>query len=303
MVKKTALMLVLIPMLAACDTTAKQQLVELASADSLRQDSLLNVKNQLLNDMLVSSQFINDINSEIAKARGLPKAKNAALATPAEAATIKQDREDVLQNIRTVVQRLDATSARMASLRREAMSLSRHDSTLMQQIAQYEQTITDFRTTLESQKQQFQAVIDSQTAQIASLHSTVDTLNNAKAALADTVGQLTEQDNTAYYIAGRREDLERNGVVVEEGRRQFWLVGNRRVEPARTLNAAAFTRIDITKDTSIALPDGEYTIFSRQDPEYMQPFTVKDGKISGGLNITNPRAFWAASRYLILMKH
>ena len=63
--KKLALLLVLIPMLAACDTTAKQELVELASADSLRQDSLLNVKNQILDDMLVSTRFINDINSSV----------------------------------------------------------------------------------------------------------------------------------------------------------------------------------------------------------------------------------------------
>ncbi len=301
--KKTSLLLLLIPVLFGCDTQAKQQLVQLAKADSLRQDSLLNVKSQLLNDMLVSTQFINDINSEIAKAHSLPKAKNAtALATPTEATEITDQREDVLNKIRMVITRLDATDARIVTLRREAAALSQHDSTLMQQIAEYEQTIADFRTTIENQKQQFQAIIDSQTVHIASLNSTVDTLNGVKVALTDTVGQLTTQRNTAYYIAGAREDLERAGVLVEEGHRQFWLVGNRRVEPSRTLNSAAFTRIDLTRDTSITLPDGEYTIFSRQDPEYTQPFTVKDGKIAGGLYITNPRAFWTPSKFLILMK-
>jgi hypothetical protein len=301
-VKKTFLLVLLIPMLAACDTQAKQQLFELARADSLRQDSLMDVKNELLNGMLVSTQFINDINAEIAKARSLPRARNAALVTPAEAATIKQDREDVLREIRTVIQRLDATDARMVRLRREAAGLSRHDSTLMNQIGQYEQTIAEFRTTIENQKEQFQAVIDSQSVQIASLDSTVDTLSVAKGALADTVGQLTEQRNTAYYIAGPRSELERDGIVVEEGQRRFWLVGGRRLEPSRTLEPAAFTRIDLTKDTTIALPDGKYTIFSRQDPEYAQPFQVKDGKIVGGLTITNARAFWARSKFLILMK-
>ncbi len=301
--KKTSLLLLLVPMLFACDTAAKQQVVALAMTDSLQQDSLLNVKNQLLNDMLVSTQFINDINVEIAKSRSLPKAKYAAaLATPAEAARIANDREDALGRIRMVIQRLDAADARIGKLRREAASLSQHDSTLMQQIAQYEQTIEDFRTTIESQKQQFQAVIDSQNIHIASLNSTVDTLNGVKAALADTLGQLTEQRNTAYYIAGTRSDLEHDGVIVEEGHRQFWLVGNRRVEPSRTLEPAAFTRVDITSDTSITLPDGEYTIFSRQDPVFTQPFAVKDGKIAGGLHITNPREFWAPSKFLILMK-
>ena len=302
--KKFALLLLLVPVLFACDTKAKQQLVELAKADSLRQDSLLNVKNQLLNDMLVSTQFINDINAEIAKARSLPKAtRQTALATPAEAAKIKEDRQDVLSKIHMVVERLDATDARLGRLRREASSLAKHDSTLTRQIAQYEQTIADFRTTVDNQKKLFQAIVDSQNLQIASLKGQVDTLNTAKAALSDTVGQLTVQNNTAYYIAGTRDDLVKDGVLVEEGHRQFWLVGSRRVEPARSLDTTAFTRIDITKDTAIALPDGEYTIFSRQDPQFTQPFTVKDGKITGGLYITQPRAFWEPSRFLILLKH
>ena len=302
--KKTVLLLLMIPMLFACDSKAKQQLVVLANADSLRQDSLLNVKNQLLNDMLVSTQFINDINAEIAKARSLPKAKNAtALATPAEAAQIKEDRNDVLSKIRLVVSRLDATDARLAKIRREATSLAQHDTTLMQQITQYEQTIADFRQTVDNQKKEFQAIIDQQNVQIASLRGQVDTLNTTKAALVDTVGQLTEQKNTGYYIAGTRDELVRDGVLVEEGHKQFWLVGNRRVEPARTLDSTAFTRVDIVKDTAIALPDGEYSIFSRQDAQYTKPFTMKDGKIAGGMYIINPRAFWAPSKFLILMKH
>ncbi|MDE3215595.1 MAG: hypothetical protein KGO03_04305 [Gemmatimonadota bacterium] len=300
--QKTFLLLCLIPMLAACDTAPKQQYFVLARADSLRQDSLTDVRNQLLNDMLVSTQFINDINSELARAPGASRARNVALVTPAESATIRQDREEVLSRIRMVIRRLAATDANVARLRREAVALAGHDSTLMQQIAQYEQTIADFRTTLETQKQQYEAVVDSQRVQIASLDTAVDTLNAAKAALADTVGQLTEQRNTAYYIAGPRSELEHDGVIVEEGQRRFWLLGSRQVAPARSLEPAAFTRIDITKDTSIALPDGEYTIFSRQDPAFTQPFTVKNGKIAGGLNITNPRAFWAPSRFLILVK-
>ncbi|HUX33919.1 MAG TPA: hypothetical protein VMV51_08590 [Gemmatimonadaceae bacterium] len=72
--------------------------------------------------------------------------------------------------------------------------------------------------------------------------------------------------------------------------------------PSRTLEPAAFTRIDITRDTSISLPDGEYSIFSRQDPELTRPFAMKDGRITGGLSITNPRESWAPSRFLILMK-
>jgi hypothetical protein len=302
--KRLALALLLLPALFACDTKAKQQLVELAKADSLRQDSLLNVKNQLLNDMLVSTQFVNDINAEIAKARSLPKGKTAAaLATPAEAAKIKEDRADVINKIHTLVQRLDATDGRLRQLRLQAASLSKHDSSLMLQVAQYEQTIADFRQTVENQKTEFQAIVDSQNVQIASLTSRVDTLTTVKAALTDTVTDLTRQKNTAYYVAGTRDDLLKMGVVVEDGRRSFLLFGTRPVKIAPALDTTAFTRIDLTKDTSLALPDGQYLIFSRQDPTYMQPFQAQDNKIVGGVRITQPEKFWASSKFLVLMKH
>lgn len=302
--KRLVLAVLLIPALFACDTKAKQQLVELAKADSLRQDSLLNVKNQLLNDMLVSTQFVNDINAEIAKARSLPKGKTAtALATPAEAAKIKEDRQDVINKIHTLVERLDATDARLRQVRLQAASLSKHDSTLMLQVAQYEQTITDFRQTVEQQKKEFQAIVDSQNVRIASLKGQVDTLTSVKVALTDTVSDLTRQKNTAYYVAGTRDDLVKMGVLVEEGRRSFWLVGSRPVAPALSLDPTAFTRIDLTKDTSITLPEGEYLIFTRQDPQYIQAFETRDNKIVGGLRITSPAKFWAASKFLILMKH
>ncbi len=300
--KKLALIL-LIPALFACDTKAKQQLVELAKADSLRQDSLLNVKNQLLNDMLVSTQFVNDINAEIAKARSLPKGKAAAaLATPAEAASIKADRDEVMIKIHTLVERLNATDARLRDVRLQAASLAKHDSTLLLQIAQYEQTIADFRQTVEQQKTAFQAIVDSQNVQIASLKGRVDTLTTAKAALTDTVSDLTRQKNTAYYVAGTRDDLVKMGVLAEEGHKQFLLFGNRPVAPARTLDPTAFTRIDLTKDTSLTLPDGEYTIFTRQDAQYAQAFQTRDDRIVGGLRITAPDKFWAPSKFLILMK-
>jgi predicted nucleic acid-binding Zn-ribbon protein len=301
-VKKTVLLLLLLPLLSACDSS-RQQLVALARADSLRQDSLLNVKDQLLNDMLVSTQFINDINAEIAKARSLPKPKaGSALATPAEAAKIREDRADVLKKIEMVVSRLNSTESRVAQLRTQAASLARHDSTIMQQVAQYEQTIADFRQTVENQKKEFQAIFDQQNLQIASLKGQVDTLNSVKAALADSVGQLKQQTHAGYYVAGTKDDLVRDGVLVEEGHRRFWILGGRSVRPARSLDTTAFTRIDITSDTAIALPDGEYSIFSRQNPQYAQAFAVKDGKISGGLYITDPSAFWATSKFLILMK-
>jgi len=46
--------------LAACDTKAGQELRTLAHVDSLRRDSLVSIKNELLNEVMTSTQFVSD---------------------------------------------------------------------------------------------------------------------------------------------------------------------------------------------------------------------------------------------------
>ena len=72
--------------------------------------------------------------------------------------------------------------------------------------------------------------------------------------------------------------------------------------PARELDPAAFTKIDRLTDRTINLPEGEYKIFSRQNPAYVTPKGEKDGKITGGLTIDQPERFWENSRFLIIVR-
>ena len=67
-----------VSMLAACDPQAGSKLKALAHADSLRTDSLISIKNDLLNEVMSSTQFVNDLNNEISK---LKAKQNVALAT------------------------------------------------------------------------------------------------------------------------------------------------------------------------------------------------------------------------------
>jgi len=51
-------MVPLVVVLAACDSQTKTQLRTLAKADSLRTDSLVSIKNELLNEVMASTQFV-----------------------------------------------------------------------------------------------------------------------------------------------------------------------------------------------------------------------------------------------------
>jgi len=295
---------------AACDTGAKQQLRTLARVDSLRTDSIVAIKNDLLNEVMTSTQFVNDINGEIAKLKSRQKATlSTKLTSESDIAAIKEERSAVVQRIRELVARLDSSESHMEALRTRAARLSKHDSTLTAQVAEFEKTIADLRQTVEQQKTEYEATIAQQNAQIASLNSKVDTVTQENVrlagetkALGDTVSELTTEKNTAYYVIGTKDELVKRGVLVQEGHRRFLLLGGRTVSAARELDPGKFTKIDRLKDRVINLPAGDYTIFSRQNPAYASPMASKDGKISGGLRIDQPERFWEPSRFLIIVR-
>ncbi len=299
-----------VSVLAACDPQASSKLKTLAHADSLRTDSLISIKNDLLNEVMSSTQFVNDLNSEISR---LKAKQNVALATKltseSDMAAIKDERAAVMKRIQNIVARLDSSEARVAALRKRASTLAMHDSTLVVQVAEYEKTIADLRHTVDQQRADYEATIAKQTAQIAGLNSKVDTMSTENTrlmgeakTLTDTVTQLTTVVNTAYYVIGTKDDLVKQGVLVEEGHRRFLLFGGRSLSPARELDPAKFTRIDRSKDKVINFPEGDYVIFTRQNPAYASPFASKDGAISGGLRIDQPERFWETSKFLIIVK-
>jgi uncharacterized phage infection (PIP) family protein YhgE len=288
--------------LAACNTEAKQQLAVVSHVDSLRTDSLSNVRKELMDEVMTSTQFVNEINTELAKAHSLSNKPEAQLETTAELSQVNDQRKRVVTRITYLVAKLDSVQSRLASTRARAQKLAKSDSTLVAQVAAYEKTVNDMQQTADKQRAEFQAVIDRQTTQIASLNSKVDTLNTVRTALIDTVGQLTTEKNAAYYIVGTKDELIKKGVLVTEGGKRFLIAGSRNIVPARELDTSSFTRIDRLSNRTITLPEGQYQIMSRQNPNYTVPQAQKDGKIVGGLTIEQPERFWQPSRFLILVR-
>ena len=287
---------------AACDNGTKQQLATVAKVDSLRVDSLGTVRKELLEEVMTSTQFVNQINTELAKARAIAAKPAPQLESTAEMSQVNDQRKAIVARITHLVARLDSVQGRLASTRKRAQEMSHKDSALVAQVAEYEKSVADLQASAERQRTQFQATIDSQTVRIASLSKAVDTLNVVRTALTDTVHNLVSEKNTAYYIVGTKDELIKKGILAQEGGKRFLLVGSRNIAPARELDPSAFTKIDRLANRTIALPEGEYKILSRQNPAYVTPQAQKDGKIAGGLTIDQPERFWENSRFLIIVR-
>jgi hypothetical protein len=294
--------------LTACDTPAKKRL---ALSDSMRADSIVQIKDEMLNEVMASSRFVNDLNAEIARLKTpLRSGLKAGPANESQLAQAQADRDAVTERVRELVARLDSSEARVASLRSRASTLSRRDRQLGEQVALYEKTIAELREAAERQRTEMQAIIDEQGTRIVALASRVDTvtrdnvrLAGERAALSDTVTRLTTEKNTVYFVAGTRDELIRKGVLVEEGSRKvLGLFGSRPVAPARTLDPAVFTSLDRLRDRTIILPEGEYKVVSRQDLAFATPAERKDDRVLKSLQIDSPERFWESSKFLVLVR-
>ncbi len=266
-------------------------------------------KDSLLTEVLETTQFVSDVNNELAKAKLAVTSASTDPGVPG-AKKDREERQASLERIKQVIARLNESETKLAETESRAKQSRQRNARLLAQIETFKKTVTDLKTTAEQQKTEYETALAEKDTQIASLAGRVDTLStekagleNANVALTDTVANLTSYKNTVYYAVGTKDELIKRGIVTKEGSK-FLVFGGTRLEPARNLDPAAFTAIDKTQQTAIPLPrsDKKYKIVSRQSPAYLGSTVTQDGKVSGSVQITQPEDFWAPSKYLILVQ-
>ena len=162
--------------LAACTTETSKKLENLTYVDSIRVDSLAAVRQELLEAVMTSAEFMNDINTELAQARFL--VTRPTVMGTAEIPDPNLERNQVVTKIGQLVARLDSVQTRLSSARASVAILTRKDSALLLKVAEFEKSIAELQATAETQRAEFQAVIDGQVMQISGLTPHVSALND-----------------------------------------------------------------------------------------------------------------------------
>lgn len=266
--------------LGACKGPSKEELQVASIAGA---ESLSVLRSELLDQMMEGTQFVNEINAELAKARSMALAPRQ-LEPHAEILDVNAERRKVIERIGQLVTRLDNVSFRLSTTRNQ---LIQKDTALARKVAEYELLIAQANQAAEKQRSELQAVIETQTTKIAEL--------------TDDVSRLVSEKNAVYVVVGTRKELIKKGILVAEGPRKLG-VGPRSVVPARTLDPAAFTKLDRTVDQAIILPHGGYKIVSRQNTSFAQKPIGKGGEYEGAILIEQPSQFWSASPFLIVVR-
>jgi hypothetical protein len=268
----------------ACGTSAEteRKLADLEQASAQR--------DSLLQEVAVSARLLSDVSSALSKVQ----VRGRQIRTSSETPLLAQ-RDSMMQKLRYVVARVTETENRLNESQQRIKNLTSMSDSL--------------RASLDSTATNLGAIIESQRATVASLTEQVTRLETENVALRDTVANVTERENTVYYIIGTKEELKQKGVIVEEGGSRvlfvLWRTGST-LAPAREIDPSLFTPINKRNVTEIRLPDaaGEYRIASRQDLEYLATPRNDQGKITGtsSLQISAPEQFWRNSKFLIIVQ-
>ena len=238
-------------------------------------------KDSLLTEVLETTQFVSDLNSELAKAKAIAASAAGTDRGMPGAQLDREERKATLERIQDVIARLNESEAKLTATENRVKNAKIRNARLLAQITSYKQTIEDLKTAAEQQRAEQEAIIADQRTQIANLSGQVDELNVQTASLRDTVVHLTAYKNRVYYAVGTKAELLRDGVVTKEGSK-FLFFGGTRLEPARKPNLAGLQ--DDRQDADRlhpASPPGQ-AIQDRLPPESRVPIGPDDGEWTGG---------------------
>jgi predicted nucleic acid-binding Zn-ribbon protein len=298
---RKVLLLTAVLALAACDTSKPELDKTLVQMQQISAE-----KDSLLKDVMQTSQFIADVNTQLAtvKSRNAGRPVKRAAGGAEMSLTPAQERAAIKDKITELTERLNEAEARLGASRNRVKELTANNAALTSQLASYDSTIAAFKTIIDNQKTEIVSLND----QLAALQTENASLRQDKAQLTTQATQLTAEKtsltterNTVYYIIGTKEELLKKKIIVQTGGTLG--IGRTQV-PARDLNPADFTAIDKTAVSQIAFPkpDRTYRIITRQDVTALETPPDRDARIRGGLKITDPDKFWAASRFLIVVE-
>jgi chromosome segregation ATPase len=298
--RKLALLMAVVA-LSACDRSKPELEKTIVQVQNVTAE-----KDSLLRDMMATTQFIADANTELSKVR-VSAASNPKISEAGETEgklSPAQQRAALLTRIKGVTARLNEAETRLAASRKRVSMLDTSNASLKVQIAAYDSTISSMKTIIENQKAQvidLTAQIEALRTENTALKASNVALTTDKGTLIDEKAKLTTEKNTVYYVIGTKEELLRKKIIVQTG----GMMGIGKVQvPARELNPSDFTSIDKTTVSSIPLPNAEksYKIVTRQDVAALETQPDEKGRIKNAIAIRDAGQFWGASKYLIIIE-
>ena len=266
---------------ASCNQDALKKAEQAATQQRDSLEQIIAQKDNEINDMMTTLSDIEEGFREITEAQN-----RVTLAKSGEGTNTKARIKENLQFIQSAMQQNKELINKLKQQVRESTVKG----------GQLKKIIDNLTQQMEVKDKQLQALreeLDKKDIHIAELDEIVSDLNTNVASLKEENTQKTEtistQDkalHTAWFVFGTKKELKEQKIL-DSG------------EVLRSnFNKDYFTKIDIRIDKEIKLysksaeiltshPAGSYTLQRDANKQYV-------------LRITNPDAFWSASKYLVI---
>jgi hypothetical protein len=279
---------------------AKDSLILVKDSILAERQRQLSLQSQIIGDATTSARLVAEIERDLSRVRSLrvpagdtTQIESAIQSTSTQLATVQK-------KVTALINRLNASEARLQRIRNDSAAHATNDAATMQQLREHEQAIAELRTTVEQQR-----------TEIAMLEQKVDSVVRANVVLVNqrdsvivVANTFAAREDSVFVVIGNERDLTQKGLIRREGGTLLMFGRGKTLVPGRTLDRSHFTVLSKERDKQIMLPssDREYRIISRQALEFTDLARPRDAIVKGTLTITDSERFWAPSKYLILVE-
>lgn len=281
--KKLAVLLVCVAMLASCDSFKGGNKDLKAENDSLLIE--LTQRNSELDEMMGT---FNEIQEGFRKINAAESRVDLQRGTISENAT--SAKQQIATDIEFITKQMEENKAQIAKLqamlknsKNNSAELKKAVESLTQELVAKTQRIEELQTELASKNIRIQELDEA----VTGLSADKEALSAENEAKAKTVAEQDKMINAAWFVFGTKSELKaqkilKSGDVLKDA----------------DFNKDYFTQIDIRTTKEINLYSKRADLLTTHPKGSYE--LVKDDKGQLILKITNPKEFWSVSKYLVI---
>ena len=281
----------LFSLLVACNQKKIEQLSQ-ENAD-LKEETAKN--DSTINEFI---QTFNEIEANLALIK--EKEDMISRSTQSDMENKKDVREAIIQDLKTINSLMEENRQKVASLTEKANQSDNKINEFSQMIKSLNKRLEERKVEINNMQQDLALLSREKemlTSTVDTLETKVSDLSLANQYKTDSINLQIDALRTAYVTSGTYRELKEKGVIDKEG----GIIGIGSVKKlAEDFNKEIFEKIDITKTKAIPLNGKKATIVTSH-PSESYKLTSPDGNKLDSIYITDPNAFWKASKYLVIV--
>jgi hypothetical protein len=283
---KKYIVIILIPFLFSCGRADKEK----AAALQAKNDSLVSQtvqKDAAITDFMKS---VNDIEGVLDSIKTKENILNKSTQTSGELRV--SDKNRIKSDITSIYALMLKDKQQLAALSGKLKSSGLKLDEFQKLVDHLQSDIKDKDSALASLRDKLSAM----NIQINLANQKIDTLNNVVQnqgqkinSQSQTINDATVALNTGYYILGTSKELNKDNIIK----------GSKLLPD---FNKNLFTRVDIRSTKEIPIPNNtkKIKLVTNHPPSSYRLNT--QGKIVKSIVVTDEKAFWSTSKYLVLIE-